>query len=129
MVKRRSRRRGGGAAPGAPPKDGQNEPLHRGRVQAQGGGIEKSEPWAGLASPTEDQLLEMVNRLEQNLSVTERSEREVPLKEVRKYIRDAAKKGGVDAPVSKTFSNPKSRHIRIDLQVFTGRAATPTGGK
>jgi hypothetical protein len=41
-----------------------SDPKHRGRIQAQEGGIEKSIPWARDSPPTESGMLEMCDALE-----------------------------------------------------------------
>jgi uncharacterized protein with von Willebrand factor type A (vWA) domain len=99
---------------------------HRGRIQAQGGGLEKSEPWARPTPPTEGEMLEMCDRLEMRLTPREREDRERPFADLRQYIRRAARSGGVSAPFApRSFPKRGSKDIRVDLEVITGMACVP----
>jgi hypothetical protein len=98
---------------------------HRGRIQAQGGGTEKSESWAQNEPTTETELLDLCDRLENQLTAREQRDREQPLRQLRRFIRAAAKAGGVSAPVSRSWYQRGSKDIRIDLEVVTGRACVP----
>ena len=109
-------------------KPGSEEPLHRGRLQAQGGGTEKSEPWAQAAPPTESEMLQRSDRLENRLTPKERKDREQPFADLRRFIRAAALSGGVTAPVSKSFLKRGSKDIRVDLEVIKGMACVPDPG-
>jgi hypothetical protein len=99
--------------------------LHRGRVQAQGGGTEKSVAWARGEPPTESGMLELCDRLERQLAPHEKKAREQVLLELRMFIQTAAKGGGVFAPVSKSFLVRGSKDIRVDLEVIKGLACVP----
>jgi hypothetical protein len=111
--------------PGDPPtKD--DERTNRGRIQAQGGGTEKSEAWAQAEPPTDTEMLDKCDRLEDKLTNKEREDRSRPLKALRRFIRDAAKAGGVSAPLSKSFLKTGSRDIRVDLEVIKGTACVPS---
>jgi hypothetical protein len=98
---------------------------HRGRIQAQGGGTEKSESWAQDDPPTETQMLNLCDRLEASLTDREKKDREEPLRQLRRFIRVAAKAGGVLAPVSRSWYKRGSKDIRVDLEVVTGMACVP----
>jgi hypothetical protein len=98
---------------------------HRGRVQAQGGGTEKSEAWAQREPPTENDMLRICNRLEARLTVPEKKARAEAFSELRRFIHSAAKGGGVSAPVRKSFLNRGSKDIRVDLEVIKGKACVP----
>ena len=98
---------------------------NRGRIQAQGGGTEKSEAWAQKKPPTESDMLEMCDRLERRLTARERKVREECLLEVRRFIQSAAKAGGMSAPVSKSFLKRGSKDIRVDLEIIKGKACVP----
>src|SRR5687767_1230497 len=102
-----------------------DQPVHRGRIQAQGGGTEKSESWAQGEAPTEDEMLAMCDRLEARLTSKEKKARREPLKQLRRYLRAAAQAGGVSAPVSKSFLQRGSKDVRIDLEVIAGTACVP----
>src|SRR4051794_27755440 len=99
--------------------------LHRGRIQAQGGGTEKSRPWTQNGAPTETEMLQKCDELEELLTAKEKTARKKLLAELRRFIRAAARCGGVAAPVSKSFLKPGSKDIRIDLEVIAGMACVP----
>src|SRR5438874_13606431 len=105
------------------------EKPHRGRIQAQGGGIEKSVRWAQDEAPTLSEMLKMCDRLEAMLTDRERKERERPLADLRRCIRAAAERGGFSTPFGppRSFQNRTSRDrtIRIDLEVINGKACVP----
>ena len=95
---------------------------HRGRIQAQGGGTEKSESWAQADAPTETEMLALCDRLEAQLTTREQKDREQPLRQLRQFIRAAARAGGVSAPVSRSWYQRGSKDSRVDLEVVTGTA-------
>jgi hypothetical protein len=96
---------------------------HRGRIQAQGGGTEKSVSWNRQTPPTESEMMEMVHALEAKLTPAERRSREAALVELRRYIRRAALKGGTGTIRTKRFPFPAEGEIRVDLEVFKGTSA------
>jgi hypothetical protein len=98
---------------------------HRGRIQAQGGGTEKSESWAQGEPPTETEMLSLCDRLESQLTNQEKKDREQGLRQLRRFIRAAARAGGVAAPVNRSWYKRGSKDIRIDLEVVTGMACVP----
>lgn len=98
------------------------EPRHRGRIQAQGGGTEKSEPWARDTPPSESEMHNLCDALEAKLTEREKNDRAQPLAQLRRFNRSAAQGGGVSAPVSKSWLKRGSRDIRIDLEVVKGKA-------
>ncbi|HZT81292.1 MAG TPA: hypothetical protein VFA26_13775 [Gemmataceae bacterium] len=102
-----------------------DEPLHRGRIQAQGGGTEKSEAWSQGKPPTEREMLGKCDQLEAKLTDREKADRQEPLARLRRFIREAAKGGGVKAPTSKSFLKRGSKNIRIDIEVIKGLACVP----
>lgn len=98
------------------------DPWHRGRFQAQGNGLEKSEPWAQDQPPTVTEGLSFLQKLFHKLSKKEAKEREKAFNKAKKFVEQAGENGGVDAQVSKTFREKKD--IRVDLEVIKGRAFT-----
>ena len=100
-------------------------PLHRGRVQAQGSGTEKSEAWAQNAPPSESEMLQKCDSLDRQLTLSEARDRAERFQRLRTYIRNAAQCGGVCAPLKKSFLKRGSRDIRVDLEVITGMACMP----
>lgn len=98
---------------------------HRGRIQAQGGGTEKSKSWVRRHPPTVGDMLRMADSLESQLTNRERKDREQPLEQLRRFILSAGAGGGVAAPVSKSWLKRGSRDVRIDLEVIKGMACVP----
>lgn len=70
-------------------------------------------------------MLAKCDDLENQLSAREKKDRKEPLAQVRRFVRAAAKGGGVSAPVSKSFLKRGSKDIRVDLEVITGQACVP----
>ncbi|WP_298739893.1 DUF6531 domain-containing protein [uncultured Chitinophaga sp.] len=97
----------------------------RGRVQAQGKSLEESVPWARDTPPTVSEGLAMLDELENKLSNAERKLRAQAFAKARKFVTDAGKAGGVDAPVSRTFMVKGTKHERVDIEVKTGKAFVP----
>jgi hypothetical protein len=108
----------------ADPNDSINRP-NRGRIQAQGGGTEKSESWAQAEPPTVMEMLKRCTLLEGKLTDTERRDRKELLEDLRAFIKRAGASGGIDAFVSKSFVKWGSGDIRIDLEIHKGRACVP----
>ena len=94
---------------------------HRGRIQAQGGGLEKSESWAQDKPLTKAQGLSLLQRLWNKLTKKEKEPRQRPYQQARRYIQNVGA-GGIDAPVKKPFRNRKTKDIRIDIEVLAGTA-------
>ncbi|HEY0608391.1 MAG TPA: RHS repeat-associated core domain-containing protein [Chitinophaga sp.] len=97
----------------------------RGRLQVQGDKVEKSVPWARDTPPTVSEGLAMLDELEGMLTKAEKKLRAAELAKARKFIINAGKSGGVDAPVSKTFLVQGTKHERVDIEVITGKAFVP----
>jgi hypothetical protein len=105
-------------------KSKRTEPAHRGRIQAQGGGIEKSVSWSRQIPPTESEMMAMVAQLESKLTPAERRDRQVALQQLRQFIHNAAKGYGMSV-LSNSYPYRTFRGIRVDLEVLKGRAAVP----
>ena len=98
------------------------QPVHRGRIQAQGPDTEQSEAWAQPDPPTKNAMIALLNALWDKLSSAEQYERQKCYEEVLAYI-GSAPTTGIDAPLKKTFRNRKLRGgVRIDVEVQTGKA-------
>jgi hypothetical protein len=100
----------------------ENELNHRGRIQAQGGGLEESESWAMSVPITVDEALELLESLKNKLSSKELKVREKEFDKARAFIVQAGENGGVDAQVSKTFKVKGTKDLRVDIEVIKGRA-------
>jgi hypothetical protein len=97
-------------------------PLHRGRTQAQGGGVEKSASWAQATPLTVRQRLLQLRLLAAQLTPTECRARALGLMRARHFMRNAAAGGGV-GPTKVAF--PAGQPIRIDIKVSAGMAFVP----
>ena len=94
---------------------------NRGRIQAQGGGIDKSEPWAQGTPPTVEQGLELLDALKGQLSVKEFQAREQAFRRAERFIINAGQGGGVGPP-GQSFLEQGTKDIRIDIDIFSGTA-------
>jgi hypothetical protein len=88
---------------------------HRGRLQAQGGGLEASETWEQEKPLSRKDGLSLLSKLKGKLSARERALRKRPFEEAERFIEQAQ---GVDAPLRKTFRNRKTRDVRVDIEVW-----------
>ncbi|MEL6972046.1 MAG: hypothetical protein AAFZ63_00820 [Bacteroidota bacterium] len=61
---------------------------HRGRIQAQGDGLEKSESWAQDDPLTKEEGLSLLKRLWNSLTKKEKEVREKPYKDATQYIEN-----------------------------------------
>jgi hypothetical protein len=93
---------------------------HRGRIQAQGDGTEKSVFWAQDEPLSKQDGLSLLKKLKRSLTRKELASREKPLKDALRYINNV--EGGLDAVKKKTFRNRKTKDVRIDLEVLGGVA-------
>lgn len=93
---------------------------HRGRIQAQGGGLEVSESWSQDKPLTKDQGLLLLGKLKGRLNPKEQALREKPFADAERFIKGV--KGGVRAPVSQSFQNRKTKDVRVDIEVWNGFA-------
>jgi hypothetical protein len=93
---------------------------HRGRIQAQGGGLEASESWSQDEPLTKGQGLSLLSKLKEKLSPREQELREKPFADAERFIKGA--KGGVQAPLSQSFQNRKTKDVRVDIEVWNGFA-------
>jgi hypothetical protein len=106
-------------------------PPNRGRVEAQGGGVQESVPWAQREPPTVLKGHEMLDRLRDLLLPAEQRFRVDAFEEARQFMTTAslAVSGGVYAQprkVSKSFPRkPRRDHRRVDIVVEKGCAFVP----
>lgn len=94
--------------------------AHRGRIQAQGGGLEASESWHQEEPLTKQKGLSLLQRLKNRLSAKDRELRNKQFEDAERFIKGVD--GGVDAPIRRTFQNYKTQDIRVDIEVWSGRA-------
>jgi hypothetical protein len=98
---------------------------NRGRIQAQGGGFEESISWSSENPPTVVDGLSFLDELVELLPYSEKIIREKEIDRARNFIQNSSYKGGIDAPVSKTFKVNGSKNSRIDIEVIKGKAFIP----
>jgi hypothetical protein len=96
--------------------------LHRGRIQAQGGGLEKSVAWSQAEPPTVSEGLNMIDDLISQLTPKEYKVREKSFEQARNSINQAAQCGGINALRKKSFRVKGTKDTRVDIDVLNGRA-------
>jgi RHS repeat-associated protein len=108
----------------APPEPKREKETFAIRVQAQGGGLEKSVPIPDQPTPvTAAQALQALDQLEAQLSKTELKVRNQALEKARNFVRNAATAGGLSAPGKNfPFTNKgvKGKDARIDIEIQRG---------
>ena len=99
--------------------------THRGRIQVQGKDMQEDESraWsqgsARLASDAHKDLAD----LEDSISTAQRDLRRRAFCKARRFVTNASDKGGVAAPVTQSFSDPRlDRTARVDIEVNRGTA-------
>ncbi|MEM8528989.1 MAG: hypothetical protein AAGG68_30435 [Bacteroidota bacterium] len=97
----------------------QKKKKHRGRWQAQGGGLEKSEAWSQDEPLSKEDGLDLLHKLKEQLSERELKEREQLFEQAERFVNNAQ---GVDAHFSRSFRSRKKRGIRVDLEIKAGSA-------
>lgn len=112
-----------------------NEPLpvphpHRGRVQAQGAGLEKSQPWGRDTPLPRADGHDLLSRLAEQLTARELKARADALELAHEEVNRAASVGGVPQdrryPYAKTFPPWAGRdEPRVDIEVHAGLAFVP----
>jgi len=99
---------------------------HRGRWQAQGGGIDEGEGWNQSTPLTLSDGLQLLDTLYNRLSPKDRRARADAYELARLFARRIAIAGGVTVEGLKFERNfPPGREVRIDLEVRKGRAFVP----
>ena len=92
---------------------------HRGRIQAQGNGVEKSVTWSQDEPLSREQGKTLLQQLKGQLSEKEHAERAEQFEQAERYIEGAT---GIPAPERRTFQNRKTKDVRVDIEVLAGRA-------
>lgn len=92
---------------------------HRGRIQAQGGGLEESESWSSSTLPTKQEGLDLIDQLERKIPLAEAMIRKKAFEQARTFVQRAAANDGADAQVSISFpKGTKVKGIRVDIVIF-----------
>ena len=94
--------------------------AHRGRIQAQGSGLEASETWQQAEPLSKKDGLRLLDKLLNKLPKKEQAIRDQSFKDAQRFIEQV--EGGLDAPVRKTFRNRKTKDVRVDVEVWSGIA-------
>ncbi len=93
---------------------------HRGRIQAQGGGLEESESWNQDEPLTRKDGLRLLNELKSKLSLKDREMREKQFEDAERFIKGV--EGGIQSPERKSFQDRKTKDVRVDIEVWGGFA-------
>lgn len=94
---------------------------HRGRIQAQGGGLEASESWAQDKPLKAKKGLSLLKKLKEKIPAKEAEKRAKEFDKAADLIERLEDGGGVDAHFSKSFRK-KGSDVRVDIEVLGGRA-------
>lgn len=94
---------------------------HRGRIQAQGGGLEASENWAQDDPLTAKKGRSLLQKLRAKISSQERKKRAGHFRKAEDLIDRAEQTGGLKAHFGKSFQDAGS-DIRVDVEVLGGTA-------
>lgn len=96
--------------------------INRGRLQAQGDDLEKSEHWATDSIVTKIDGNVMLENLKDQLTRAELSARSLALQKAKRMI-DNAPPAGIQGQIKKSYYNsPQNREIRIDVEINAGTA-------
>jgi hypothetical protein len=96
---------------------------NRGRLQAQGGGVEESETWAQDAPLPLPDGHKKLERLREKLRPAEQRMRTEAFTEATQFIDHVATIGGAEAGTKKSFPQKARRdHRRVDIEVHKGKA-------
>ena len=96
------------------------EKENRGRFQAQGEKLEKSESWAKDSPIYHCEGIKLIENLKNQLKKSDLEIRKLAFKQCEEYVDRANKNGGVSSFVSKSF--PKNYKERVDLEIHKGIA-------
>ena len=96
--------------------------LNRGRVQAQGAGVEKSCSWAEAEVPTKEDGHGYLDNLKGQLTPAEQLVRESCFEKALKWVNDAPAKGYVVVtPIKTSFQPyPPIKDTRVDGELHSG---------
>ncbi|MCB1194199.1 MAG: hypothetical protein KDK90_27435 [Leptospiraceae bacterium] len=95
---------------------------HRGRIQAQGDGLEESVSWSQDLPITAKDSLKLLEELKNKIPKHELKRRKQAFDKAEKFVLRVEENNGVDAPVSKTFKIKDTKDVRVDIEVIKGKA-------
>lgn len=95
---------------------------HRGRIQAQGGGLEASESWSQDEPLKISKARLLFRRLTAKLSPKDRAKRKKAFEKAEQFVEQASQAGDVHAKLSHSFKVQGSKDERVDIEVISGKA-------
>ena len=96
--------------------------LHRGRIQAQGGGVEKSESWLQDTFLTLADGKKLIEKLKNKLTKTELKIRQKEFQKLEKFVEEHSETG-ISAPsLGHSWKVKDSKNERVDLEIHSGLA-------
>lgn len=99
-------------------------PVHRGRVQVQGGGVEKSRNWTQAAPRTKADGLADLDSLKQELTRSQLKERDQAFERARRFIETTVYTAPPD--LHRTYQNrevvARNGPERVDVEILEGTA-------
>ncbi|MGH1339236.1 MAG: hypothetical protein ACRBFS_24170 [Aureispira sp.] len=95
---------------------------HRGRIQAQGGGVEESESWAQDEPLKISKARLLFRLLIAKLSPKEQIKRQKAFDKAEQFAEQASKTGGAHAKLNRSFKVFGSKDERVDIEVISGKA-------
>ena len=105
---------------------------YRGRVQAQGDGIQQdggySHSWAQNTPVTDRDGLSFLAKIKQECSQPQQLERKQAFAKAKRFVKNASKQGGVGPEAQPhSFQNRKRtiRNARVDIEIHSGLTFVP----
>ena len=98
---------------------------HRGRFQAQGGGLEESENWAQEKPLSVNIALRLLRQLIAKLKPKDYERRRNEFAKAEQFVIEAGENGGIYAHKGKSFKVKGSKDERVDIEVLGGKAFVP----
>lgn len=95
---------------------------HRGRIQAQGDGLEASESWAQDEPLTAKDGRTLLQRLKGKIPKKELKKREKQFDKAEDLINRSESTGGLHARFDKSFQRDSDSDVRVDVEVLGGTA-------
>ena len=95
---------------------------HRGRIQAQGDGLEASENWAQDEPLTAKDGKTLLQRLKDKIPKKELKKREKEFDKAEDLIDRSESTGGLHAHYGKSFQRDSDSDVRVDVEVLGGTA-------
>lgn len=95
---------------------------HRGRFQAQGKKIEESEKWSRDTPLTGVNALKLLSKLQNKIPTKESDIRAKAFEQAKNDINRCMAVKGISAFYPKSFLVSGTRHERVDIEVWAGKA-------